>query len=118
MCNQTILINFIYILRIGTNYLLIDSALRLFLPPHLLRKIDNFGAGTNWEHWVTYSDILQKIEEEKLPMQCGVISQLLRLEEGAMMRDVILAILITHHHPGLMWLTTGWSTIPWGTWIQ
>ena len=78
---------------------------------------------------VTYSDILQKMEEGKLPMWSNlpapeIATNYWKLEEGAMMRDVILAIRYalvilstTCTYPsGLMRLTTGWSTTHWGTW--
>ena len=80
---------------------------------------------------MTYSDILQKMEEGKLPMWSNlpapeIAATYWKLEEGAMMRDVILAIryallilnTICTYYSGLMRPTIGWSTIPWGTWTS
>ena len=52
---------------------------------------------------VTYSDILQKMDEGKLPMWSHlpapeIAAKYWKLDEGAMMRDVILAIRLTIEH--------------------
>ena len=80
---------------------------------------------------VTYSDILDKMDDGKLPMWSNLPAPEIaaiywKLGEGAMMRDVILAIRYTMGHltnifiisfVGLTRRTTGWSTIHWGIWI-
>ena len=67
---------------------------------------------------VTYTDILEKMDEGKLPMWSNLPAPELaamywKLGERAMMRDVILAIRADEARP-----TTGWSTTPWEIWTS
>ena len=79
---------------------------------------------------VTYSDILDKMDEGKLPMWSNlpapeIAAKYWKLGEKAMMRDVILAIRYTMVHLtniynsflGLTRHIIEWSTIRWGIWI-